>query len=271
MSERDPSRQLGLEVLERVRNYATEYHGVEVLGLDFDSHSIGMRARLRFRPRGTSEYFNIDYAISLYHSVIRAGTAHAIADDLINELNRFMRDWNNRNAAQQAQRREQQRREAQGREERPPTFTGGMVRPSIGRSTAAPLNIWDDVNDRAARDIQRQEDERFSQEVNRMISSNRLANTEYFSTAASVPQWINVQPSVATTQFVQQVAEQERTYSVTQSDLRRMLAEALQGLDIRISLSESDGDVTAEVEVLFEGEVVASDSDTVAVNSYNYE
>jgi len=276
VSERD-SEDIVRRVLEmlnrhaRVRNYEIEFSGADVteqalqhsvLTVRFRHRAMMYMARAFQQPQRFED--PQEYSISIVidrFTFIRNGLAERLASELMAHLDEYMRDWNNRNPARQAEERERQRREAQGRAESPPTFSGGMARPSLGASTASrQRDMYDYAVNRAAEDIMRQEDERFI----RHMRENAVATTQYVTAANTSAQWINVQPSAAaaTAQF-QPVVQQERTYSITQSELRQMLAEAMQGIDIRISLAESDGEVSAEVEVLFEGEVVASDSDSI--------
>lgn len=51
--------------------------------------------------------------------------------------------------------------------------------------------------------------------------------------------------------------------SLTLSEIKNLFKETLKNLDIRISLDISDGEVTAEVEVWFEGEAITTDSDSI--------
>lgn len=85
-------------------------------------------------------------------------------------------------------------------------------------------------------------------------------------TGVSRPFFDTRNTSIANTQWVGttlQPAEDENVVTFKRSEFKDMLRQALEELDIKISLDISDGEVTAEVEVLFDGAVVTSDSDSI--------
>lgn len=93
------------------------------------------------------------------------------------------------------------------------------------------------------------------------LSTTGFTNT-YVTTANNTAstQWNSNR--IGTMQYVQ--PDSEAAMAVTVDNMKALLMEMLKnGLTINLSMDESDGEVSAEVEVLFEGELIASDSDSV--------
>jgi hypothetical protein len=74
------------------------------------------------------------------------------------------------------------------------------------------------------------------------------------------PIWYTDATHSATQPYFVPATPPQSTPEAVQAILETLLTE---GLDLKISLDESDGKVTAEVEVSFKGKVIASDSDSI--------
>jgi type II secretory pathway pseudopilin PulG len=180
---------------------------------DFDVHSPTGYIRTINDP----ETYSVSVVIEPNRLRIQTDTIPSLASAVISNLDEHMRDWNNRNAAQQAQQREQQRREA--------------------RAQIEYVNTTNDEVDWRPQ----------------MTSPNQ---SSYWSLQTS--------GIVNTSSYIQSGLQDRQETGVTKDQVLALIKAALaDSLDIRISMDESDGEITAEVEVLFEGKVIAEDKDSI--------
>jgi hypothetical protein len=194
--------------------------------------------------------------VSLDTFYLNQGAISGIAREYIRELERDMAQWNQRQA-DRLREQEAQRRRAQGREDPPITFNSGMA------NTGTYQFNWDPGDVPALRQ-----------------EAERLQN-EYVLNQTSATQWVTDHMSINNTPYVTmtpglggtwQVSPNQTTIQMDQHNppvtadmVKNILAEALRNLDIRISIDHSDGEVEVEIEVSYNGEVIASDSDHVSI------
>jgi hypothetical protein len=207
--------------------------------------------------------------------------------------------WN-QTPAQRAEQAEQQRREA-GRgavvAERPTRGNGGMantLRPNTNafRDAVRDFDGWRpayvDPNaaiNHAAEDLMRREDQRWHEQMTTTVMNatapifhngvggggGGTANqTNMYWNTAGIGTRIVDGPGPAAGGMNYYMPQTETVTleppTITSDMVKLILKEMLKDkLDIKISVSESDGEVDVEVEVTLDGEVIASDSDSVTI------
>lgn len=158
-------------------------------------------------------------------------TADMLTSELRGRLTEHMRDWEIRTSAQRAEQRNRQQQEAIRRNVRPEGGAGTATQVSLPPIQEV-LPTW------------------------YTASSNRTASTDFASLR-------HVGQSISTMQYIDH-STYDYPVALTEETVKTLIETLLtNGLDLKISLDESDGEVTAEVEVRFNGKVIASDSDSI--------
>lgn len=207
--------------------------------------------------------------ISQYEIMNRV-TSHQIAQNAAYQLDEDMAQWN-QNQRQQLQQREDQRRDARGQSPEPRAFSGGMAQ--TGRYVRPGMEIYDTyestfgLNEELVRRAA-QERQRYHETSMPPLQTGRMGGGgggATMSTAGSA--------GISTIQYVNTIAgagaasntvtNREPSLNMSEAKVKELIQGFFDKLDIRISLTESDGEVTADVEVLLDGNVIASDSDYI--------
>lgn len=238
------------ELLGNIQGYLSDYfrggdvriRDVILPGQIFD-HS---RVRVSFNYIGISapgEYFNIETSIDAYMMEYVTGDAvMRVCREITEGINRhrreYMAQWNQRQD-QRLRQQEDQRRVARGQQPVEPQAEFPTADDPWG-GTAAVNSIYNEYL--RARDVH----------------LNRFQTTP-LTTSAS-PNWYSISTNSTQAQFQEPV----RTHSFTEDQLKAMLKSMLKdNLDLRISMTESDGEVSVEAEIFLDGELLISDSDSI--------
>lgn len=159
-------------------------------------------------------------------------TADMLTNELGSRLTEHMRDWEIRTSAQRAEQRNRQQQEAIRRNVRPEGGAGTATQVSLSPIQEV-LPTW------------------YTASSNRTASTDFVRSSSYTTTTVPTMQYID--PSTY-----------DYPVALTEETVKTLIETLLtNGLDLKISLDESDGEVTAEVEVRFNGKIIASDSDSI--------
>lgn len=247
-------RELPAAVEERLAGrFQHEANGVEIQEVVIFNNPGMYELRCVFRLRGSPALHYINADVSDYlHAYRNRELFERVSDEIANRIRIFLRDhemaqWNLRRD-QQLRQQENQRRAAQWRlptepiEEELGTIQGFRI------NTDRTPDIFSNEHIRTEPTPRRQGD---------IFNSTNMATTyttATFNTAAN-----------ATTRYFPP-SPTEKTFQVTEDQLKQLLKNVLkENLDIRIVMTESDGEVTSEVEVHFDGMMITSDSDSITL------
>jgi hypothetical protein len=229
----NPEREFKNRLLEAVRTYvmATRWTLLDFYAPTSRDGQIHIRISLR-PPGGATEDLDLAFAFDWYTLASSVRNHQEIGNLEISQslrtIEREMAQWNQRRT-EQLQNQARQRQEAAERRQTAAAAIDQEQLYTVFNNTAiSPLGI--------------------------NITNQGLHDYQPFT--------------MANTQFIQQqgyqiVEDEETPLKLRLSEFKELLKASLEELDIRISLDISDGEVTAEVEVLLDGEVVASDSDFI--------
>jgi DNA primase len=237
--------------------------------------------RCEFRHAGTSDHFFLQVSLSEdIHFSLEPQVIESLVSEIRSEVNRFLRSgdmaqWNQR-PDQRLRQQENQRRQARGQPTTEPTPDG--LHPSLTAvRTANEAFLTDYFNqDGPVRRLFRED----ARETYRIADTTFIRNTApggtWASTAATTngDTWINTGAarnpyyytgnSTNGTNAIFGEPVSEAPLTVTESQLKTMLRDLIkENLDLRLSVQESDGEITVEAEVYFDGELITSDSDMI--------
>jgi hypothetical protein len=236
--------------------------------------------RCQFRLVGTIEYFYVQTHVPLFLQRRESPDfAELIVRDIRYEVDQHlgnddMAQWNQR-PDQRLRQQENQRRQARGQPTTEPTMDG--VHPSL-----AAVHVGFDAA-RATAGIAIQDWLNQEGPTRRLFGNDANGAIEYATVAAASAattgggMWAAA-PATTTNRsfyytngnstngtnaiFGEPVSEAPLT--VTESQLKTMLRDLIkESLDLRLSVQESDGEITVEAEVYFDGELITSDSDMI--------
>lgn len=230
---------------ETIRTYivGTGWSFIDFLQILNTDYSILIR--VTFRAPGDSEDlelgFTYDWPSMAYTARIHEEIGRREIRDAIQHIEQEMAQWNQR---QHERLQEQARqREAESARRRRLVTDSASLQESVGFRISEPATV--------------------------------VASTPYTTYTGNtffpddIPNTTWIPTNVGAYQGIPPTSQDEH---LKDSYIKDLVKEALkENLELRFSLDESDGEVSLDIEVLFDGEVIASDSDTVRVNSYNYE
>lgn len=220
--------------------------------------------RATYRIAGIEDFRNIQisldslFGMRLVQDDIYVFLVRELIRSIEEDRQTIMAQWNRRRD-QQLQDQERQRRVARGQEEPEPqrvTFSPPPV-----RGTGVRISDYIDSEAFFNPNTQRIRPGNSTGFTTTTVSSN--TNFIYNpNTGVGVAGGGAGGSSIGSNTYVR---ENTLTFDAAEALFKKLLQEKLESLDIRISLDESDGDVTAEVEVILDGKVIASDSDSITI------
>lgn len=224
--------------------YNDRLENIEITVMPPEPGSVDVRLRLSFTDTISLQQNHIDYMIDGF-MLVNATTANSIVSFFGNQLRDYM-------TAQWNQRRDQQLQAAQRQRET------ARDRNRLGRDfEPEPYEIRMGSNGGMAR----------------YMPDIRTTNTFYDPTPNGVGTnaWTTVSTSTTSPYISPSVfAEEERSKDTVESAMEaRILEKLLMGLELRISMDESDGVVSAEVELVYGDKIITGATDSVHIGNYS--